>query len=704
MSTIEAALLALTSVDQDYASEQNGVGFSGTDTKFGHSLAKQVVDGRDLSYRQRLAAYTMLKKYHEQLKGFGIDYDAIPAPQEPDSVTSLPPKPRVLDFREGVFVFDFPFDRDLKDDLKKNVPGRRWIDALKVWAAPKDSTVQVAKFALRNGFSPTDSAMEVIKGVPVVRDTTKSVEMSNETESDFEIPGLSKEPYPFQRAGVAYALKHLEPNKGIYIGDEMGLGKTVQALSILHLKGAYPALVAVPRVVWLKWAREVQQWTPGHSVILLGGRVVTKRMRRIAERFGATIVKLGEPIPEADVYVVKYSLFFKWAKPVGRAIPNSKRKRQHATGALKGLKLASITFDEAHYLKEDDSQRTKAADGVVNTLKPPVRLALSGTPIPNRHQELLPVLRMLNRVKDVARSEWDYLNYFCNPNGYEVKGFFGWDWTGSPHGDELNRRMRSACYVRREKQDRMNAAGKFVPGVMNQLPAVQPVHVPADLDNPRNYELVEADLDAARLEYSRAMRALEAGVGRGYTAEQLKRLKAAAKAKENAVGVLSNKALMVCGQEKLKFAIEWVQDFLDSTDDGSGGGEKLIVFGIHQAVNEAIASHFNSPIIYGKSSESARQEAEDSFQSDPLCRLIVGHPDAMGMGIDLTAATHIAFVELPYRPMDIDQAVGRAYGRLNDVHGVSVYYLMAPDTIDDHVLHGVLEPKAEIQKVSVSGA
>ena len=54
--------------------------------------------------------------------------------------------------------------------------------------------------------------------------------------------------------------------------------------------------------------------------------------------------------------------------------------------------------------------------------------------------------------------------------------------------------------------------------------------------------------------------------------------------------------------------------------------------------------------------------------------------------------------------MDIDQAVGRAYGRLNDVHGVSVYYLMAPDTIDDHVLHGVLEPKAEIQKVSVSGA
>ena len=83
---------------------------------------------------------------------------------------------------------------------------------------------------------------------------------------------------------------------------------------------------------------------------------------------------------------------------------------------------------------------------------------------------------------------------------------------------------------------------------------------------------------------------------------------------------------------------------------------------------------------------------------------------AANVGINLTAATAVAFVEVPYVPADIEQAVGRAYGRLNDIHGVSVYFLVyysddpEDPSIDEHVLYEVLDPKESILNISTSGA
>lgn len=56
----------------DGAIKQDGQGFNGRDTEFGHSLADQILRGRTLSPKQRSAAERMCKTYKKQLEKGGI--------------------------------------------------------------------------------------------------------------------------------------------------------------------------------------------------------------------------------------------------------------------------------------------------------------------------------------------------------------------------------------------------------------------------------------------------------------------------------------------------------------------------------------------------------------------------------------------------------------------------------------------------------
>jgi SWI/SNF-related matrix-associated actin-dependent regulator 1 of chromatin subfamily A len=58
---------------------------------------------------------------------------------------------------------------------------------------------------------------------------------------------------------------------------------------------------------------------------------------------------------------------------------------------------------------------------------------------------------------------------------------------------------------------------------------------------------------------------------------------------------------------------------------------------------------------------------------------------AGGVGLTLTAASHMLIVELPWRPMDLTQAYGRAHGRVSDPHGLTAYHMLAAGTLDDAV-------------------
>ena len=64
-------------------------------------------------------------------------------------------------------------------------------------------------------------------------------------------------------------------------------------------------------------------------------------------------------------------------------------------------------------------------------------------------------------------------------------------------------------------------------------------------------------------------------------------------------------------------------------------------------------------------------------------------------GLTLTAASDVVFCELGWTPALHEQCVSRAYGRVNDMHGATAWYLLAPNTIDEDI-YGLLEKKKRI--------
>ncbi|MFO1322025.1 MAG: C-terminal helicase domain-containing protein [Burkholderiales bacterium] len=115
-------------------------------------------------------------------------------------------------------------------------------------------------------------------------------------------------------------------------------------------------------------------------------------------------------------------------------------------------------------------------------------------------------------------------------------------------------------------------------------------------------------------------------------------------------------------------------------------GQKVIVFTCY---TEGITRHKKvlgdrAVTITGADNAAQRQAATDAFQRDPnvrvaLCNLIAG-----GVGLNLTAATHVIFQDLDWVPANHLQAEDRCY-RIGQTRQVTVEYLLADGTLDGYI-------------------
>jgi superfamily II DNA or RNA helicase len=415
---------------------------------------------------------------------------------------------------------------------------------------------------------------------------------------DAQLDGLplGGELHPFQRAGVRYALAR----RRTFIADEQGLGKTVQALATLEADGAFPAAVICPASMKLTWERESRHWLPHRSVAVLDGR---------------NGLPWSEEAERAEIVVLNYDIL-----------------DAHSEGlAERGLR--ALVLDESHYVKNATAQRTKAALALVERLPgDALRLALTGTPILNRPDELVSQLRVLGRLGEFG-------------SGARLRRRF----RAAGSDDRLHWNLRARCYVRRTKAQ-----------VLPQLPAKRHDTVPVLLSNEQEYRLAERDVITWLQSLPLDLRTLDAKIAAALRAEQLVRL---------------NNLRQLAATGKLPTALAWISDFLAS-------GEPLVVFAEHIAIQRAVLERFpGAAHIMGADSTRERQRAVDAFQSEDGPQVIVCSMRAASQGITLTRASNVAFLELDWTPARHDQAEDRLH-RIGQDSAVTAWYLLAPNTID----------------------
>ena len=296
--------------------------------------------------------------------------------------------------------------------------------------------------------------------------------------------------------------------------------------------------------------------------------------------------------------------------------------------------LRALVLDESHYVKNPGAGRTKAAIALSEGLPADaLRLALTGTPVLNRPEELVTQLRALGRLSEFG-------------SGARLSRRF----RNAGSNDRLHWNLRAHCYVRRTKQQ-----------VLPQLPAKRHETVPVLLSNEHEYRLAESDVIAWLQTLPLDLRTIDAKVAAALRAEQLVRL---------------NNLRQLAARGKLPTALAWIADFMAS-------GEPLVVFAEHIATQKAVLERFpRAEHILGADSAVQRRDAVDAFQSEDGPQLIVCSLKAASQGITLTRASNVAFLELDWTPARHDQAEDRLH-RIGQDESVTAWYLLAPNTIDE---------------------
>ena len=200
---------------------------------------------------------------------------------------------------------------------------------------------------------------------------------------------------PYQMVGVNFLLLLDEQDvPGAILADEMGLGKTAQTIAYLACSRAAnqrvrtrgePALVVAPASLLENWRRELAQWAPALRVGFYHGAQSQHEVRSAAEAWSSGPRGDGRVASGGgafDVVIACYSIF-------ERDSSDSKEKRAW----LRSLNYSHLVLDEAHLVKNRQTQRARRLDAVATKARR--RVLLTGTPLQNNLGELESLIHLV---------------------------------------------------------------------------------------------------------------------------------------------------------------------------------------------------------------------------------------------------------------------------------------------------------------------
>lgn len=315
-----------------------------------------------------------------------------------------------IELKGDNFELSFKYKPSIVDRIRQ-IPGRRFDGARKVWIVPTRSRVDLERMIYQ---------IQQFENINWVSGTTKK-----EEDIAYDVPelpdliiphSLKIQPYPYQLKGIARGLEL----KRFMNCDEPGLGKTLQSIATINLANAFPCLVICPSSLKINWQREWEKFTDKKAMVL------TDKVRDTWTFFYQTGMH--------QVFIVNYESLKKYFVQRIKKAEGWTLRDVEFRNSINLFK--SVIIDESHRCKSASTQQAKFCKGIC-TGKEWV-IELTGTPVVNRPKDLIPQLAILNRMDDFGGYK-PFVNRYCSGQ------------REASNLKELNFNLWKYCMFRREK-------------------------------------------------------------------------------------------------------------------------------------------------------------------------------------------------------------------------------------------------------------
>ena len=477
---------------------------------------------------------------------------------------------------------------------------------------------------------------------PIESSTEKAAAAVTETD-------LDPLPEPAQPAGLwphqVRALQFLADKPAAMLAMEMGTGKTRVALEFLTARQCRRALILCPLSV-------VPHVWPAEARLRLGPQAQT---RPLTARGNAAKLKqlqqanrdYPDPTPEApQLIVLNYEAA--WRGDLGQAL-------LQAPWDL-------LILDESHRVKNPYGQAARFAARLGRRI--PHKLALTGTPMPHSPLDLWAQYRVLNPelFPDTYREFENRYAVTIDPppprRGKQVIGY--------KNQEEFQDRFRALAY---------QASAQDV----------------LDLPPARHTSRLVTLNPAARRAYQQMREELTAQLQGGAAASAANAAVMVTKLQQIAAGFLiaENGQVVDLDDAKEKALAEFLEDL--------PAPEPVVVFARFTRDLQRIAAAAQAAGRPGYELSGPKKQLA-AWQKDPHGPVLAAQLQAGGLGIDLTKARHCVYYTLDYNLGNFRQSLARLR-RPGQYQSVNYLYLLAADSIDEHILRALRNKENLVERV-----
>lgn len=459
---------------------------------------------------------------------------------------------------------------------------------------------------------------------------------------EHKLSSYKTKPFDYQLEAIQYGLNH---DKWLLL-DAPGLGKTLTMIDLafeLRKAGKIKHCLVICGVNTLKtnWKKEIQKHSNLSCRIL--GEKQTKAGKTYIGSVADRIEQLKKVIPE----------FF--------VITNIETLRNN--DVIKALKTGKnkfdmIVMDEIHVCKDPASHQSR------NLLKldAPYKIGLTGTFLLNSPLDSYIPLKWIGAEKS-AHSEFKYFyTYYTGTFGNEILMF---------KNIPVLQQMLDKYALRRTK-DILNLPPKTVITEYVEMNSVQQLFYNSVKEG------VVSNVDKVKLNTANIL-------AMGTRLRQATALPA----------ILTSDNIE---SSKVQRACDLAEQIVSSN-------EKVVIFSTFKDTCYELAkklTKFNPVVCTGDYSDIANFQNIDTFQSDNNVKIMIATHQKMGVGITLTAASTVIFIDLPWTDANFCQACDRVY-RIGTTKPVTIYCLTTVDTIDERVLE-IVNDKSAISDYVLDGA